>query len=1430
MRPRLIGSKLSLVLITLSSCVLALLPFNSPPTSPAHKRKLQRDAGESGPSDLKAVQARIDSSYGQLPLSFEPNVGQAESSVKFIARGIASTFLFTQREMVVEIFDRVLDLPSRPSDNSTRPVVPPKTTTLSMQLVGANPNSKIQGIAKLPGKTNYFRSSDRKQWKTGIDNFSRIEYTDVYPGVSLVYYGNRQKLEFDFVIKPQADPGRLRMRFDRTQAISLDPGGNLILRTDGRELSMGKPFVYQDIDRQRREINAGFKITSDRDVSFEVAEYDHNLPLVIDPVLSYSTYLGGNQGTGASSIAVDSFGNAYVAGATASTNFPTTAKAYRRLLVGSTEIFVTKFNSSGSAVLSSTYIGSGQVFGIAVDNSNQVYIAGLASGSFPTTLNAFQSAPGGGGDAFIAKIHTDPPVCTPGPGVNCSQALVYSSYLGGSSFDFAWSIAADSAGSAYIAGESASPNFPTTVGAFQTSYQGGSHDGFVTKVDTVGGGLVYSTYLGGNSIFLVNTGADKVTGITVDNSGNAYVAGLTDSSTFPTTADAYQTSCVNCSEHNPLNTAIYDAFVTKIDPTGSDLVYSTYLGGEMEDRARAIGIDSFGNVYVTGQTFSADFPTTPEVIGIGNSGIFKSSNAGRTWSATDPSPVGFIGDTVTALAIDPVDTSTIYAGVFSFNGPSGVFKTTDGGGNWQRINTGLGATNVRALAIAPTVPRSIYLGLDVAGVYKSTNDGESWFPINTGLTHPGIASLLVDPTNPLTVYAGGLSSGVSKSTDGGTTWSFPNGPGSNSLCLAFDPNQPSTLFAGRTNSVDRSTDAGDSWDYIGQGISDPVLAPTVNALVVNPTNPSILYAGTHRGIFKTSNGAATPWVTINNGLTSTDVRALAIDRLNPSTLYAGTANGIFKTTNGGATWKPANKGVFGTRIVSLALDPANPSIVYGGANGSSNIFVTSLNSTGSELRYSSYLGSGTVNSLSVDSGGNAYITGISPGGFPVTDDALQLNNVFDDAFISKVSPRGKDLLFSTYLGGNGMDIGGGVAVDNSGSIYVTGSTGSTNFPTTMGSFQMVRPSNNEHAFVSKLGLPITAHYDDYAVESNDALVVTGVGILGNDINTTPFGMTAQLLNGPGDGQLSLSSNGSFTYTPNQHFVGQDTFRYRAVASGIPSNIAEVNIVVSSQCSGSLDAATKAFPASGGTGSINVSIQAACRWTAVSNTPSVITLTSAASVDGSGTLTYVVAPNTSLTNRVGTVTVAGQTFTVYQGIPFNDVPTTHPFYSEIERLSARGITLGCGAGVYCPDLPVTREQMAAFLSRALAEFNPSTPAVQRFNDVPPSNPFYNFIDFVASLGITIGCSSDPPLYCPSQPVSREQMAAFIMRALHVFDPPQPQFQRFQDVPPANPFYAFIEELAVRGITLGCSANPPLYCPTQSVTRGQMAAFLVRAFDL
>ena len=464
----------------------------------------------------------------------------------------------------------------------------PRSTAavLRMKLVGTNAGAKVTGLEELPGKSNYIIGNDPKKWRTNVPNYGRVKYAQVYPDVDLVYYGNQRELEYDFVLAPGADPRQIELNFGGAKRLRLDADGNLIVSIAGGEVLEHKPVIYQDIGGMRRRVAGGYELRNSHTVGFKLAGYDDQRRLTIDPSLGYSTYLGGNNEDLGNGIALDSAGNAYVTGYTFSNDFPTTAGAFQTTLRGCRNAFVSKLNRSGSALVYSTYLG-GRDFddglGIALDSSGNAYVTGYTDSSdFPTTAGAFQTTFGGGSsDAFVSKLNRS------------GSALVYSTYLGGSSTDYGPGIAVDLAGNAYLTGITGSSDFPTTAGAFQTTF-GGGFNAYVSKLSSSGSALVYSPYLAGRN------GTDGGGGIALDSAGNAYVTGSTDSSDFPTTAGALQTTYGGGN----------DAFVSKLNSSGSALVYSTYLGGSNFDYGSGIALDAAGNAYVTGVTQSSNFPTT----------------------------------------------------------------------------------------------------------------------------------------------------------------------------------------------------------------------------------------------------------------------------------------------------------------------------------------------------------------------------------------------------------------------------------------------------------------------------------------------------------------------------------------------------------------------------------------------------------------------------------------------------------------------------------------------------------------------------------------------------------------------------------------------------------------------------------------------------
>jgi len=468
-----------------------------------------------------------------------------------------------------------------------------------MKLHNANPHVAVTGMDELAGKSNYFIGKDPAKWHANVPTYAKVRYEGIYSGIDLVYYGNQRQLEYDFIVAPGADPNRIAFDVRGTKRIRLAADGDLVFKMGNEEIRWHKPVVYQERDGAKQVIAAKYAIAVGNRVKFEIAKYDATRTLYIDPLI-YSTYFGGSSFDSGRAVAVDGSGNAFVTGLTFSPDFPVTSGAYQTAKSGDGDVFVSKFNPSGSALVYSTYLGgsgfqnggANNAAGIAVDGSGNAYITGTTfSTDFPTTPGAFQTACGGAncqfGDGFVSKLNPT------------GSALLFSSYLGGSSFNTSEGIAVDSAGNVYVTGSTSSIDFPITPGAFQTTYRGG----FVTKFNPTGSALIYSTFLGGTG--LDGLGRDRGFGIAVDNAGYAYITGLTGSKDFPTTPGAFQAVCdgggFGCS---------FNGFVTKLNPTGSDLIYSTYLGGTDIDWGASIAIDSSGNAYVTGTTYSRDFPIT----------------------------------------------------------------------------------------------------------------------------------------------------------------------------------------------------------------------------------------------------------------------------------------------------------------------------------------------------------------------------------------------------------------------------------------------------------------------------------------------------------------------------------------------------------------------------------------------------------------------------------------------------------------------------------------------------------------------------------------------------------------------------------------------------------------------------------------------------
>lgn len=1037
------------------------------------------------------TQKQWSRTYGKLPLRFEANQGQAAAPVKFLARGSGYTLTLAPDEMVWH-----LRQPARATSLQT-----PHPAALRMKLLGALPAPRVSGLEQLETRSNYLLGNDPRGWQTNLANFARVKYETVYPGIDLVFYGTERQLEYDFVVAPGADVRRIKLSFAGAQRLRLARNGDLLLRVPGGALRQRKPVAYQLINGQRKQIAARY-VVRQRVVRFQLGKYDRRQPLWIDPVLSYSTLFGGSGGDEGLSIAVDGNGNAYIVGATSSTDL----------------------------------LGASQ--------------------------SPLQNKPNGFVDAFVAKLNAD------------GSALSYVTYLGGKLNEFAYGVAVDEAGNAFLTGTTNSPDFPLR-NALQSTLKGVS-DGFVAKLSADGTRLIYATYLGGSN-------DENSCAITTDAAGNAYIAGNSTSADYPV---------VNAAQ-NALRSR---SFFVSTDGGSTWTARALPRGGDL----RKLVFD----------------PHNPAILYAAlETSIFKSTDHGLTWNATGINPPAQITDFV----IDPGDPQYLYIGTFN-----GLYRSVNGGATIAPVAGSIARSITSLLAVAP-LSATLYAASGNS-LYKSNSRGEFWNSVTGfGFSNSPTTAVVIDPTQITTIYAAQV--GVWKSLNEGLSWSFPFFQ-YQMYDLAIERVNPQTLYGimlfSPNGNLIKTTNGGGQW----LGLDFPSnVAPA--RVFTDPERSGVVYVTTRsHGLYKSTDGGTT-WAAINTGLATLPISTLAFEPANSTNLYAGTIGSadaiVSKLSADGSTllYSTYLGGDGGDTALSLAVDaagsayvagsteslnfpivPSNPggTVVQPRLGGGVDGFVAKLNPTGNVLSFSSYFGGSardTVNDLAVDNAGRIYLAGTTsstdfprvrplPGG--------QELRGFVDGFVARINANGTAFDYSTYLGGNARDEVRSIALDAAGNAHVCGVTASTDFPLAnalqtkngQGSsgddafYSKLRPDGTQLLVSTYLGGSISDQGRGIALDTSNNVYLTGVTTSAdfpthNPLRTQPAETEAFIVKLGQQADLALTIattinpvlvNNHLTYTLTVTNNGPDDALDVRFSDSLPSGLQDVQASTSQgTCSG-----------------------------------------------------------------------------------------------------------------------------------------------------------------------------------------------------------------------------------------------------------------------
>ncbi len=1010
--------------------------------------------------------------YGQLPLLFETNRGQVDARVNYVARGGGYTVFL------------------RPAEAVLRLQTADEAAALRMQLVGASATARARGLMRSATNITYLHGKT----KQAVENYERVAFEQVWPGIDVVYHGAQRQLEYDFELRAGANPKRIKLQLGGLSAPPrLNEAGELILNVAEREVRWHKPVAWQMIDGARCEIACEYQLEPSQQISFKLGDYDHGKPLVIDPALVYSTFLGGTGADSATGIAVDTAGNAYVCGTTSSLNFPVMNALQASKDSTTTDAYVAKLNAAGTALLYATYLGgsgSDTASAIAVDATGNAYVAGFTtSADFPRTAGALQNTLNGNGDGFVAKLNA------------AGNALAYATLLGGNGNDLVNGLAIDANGNTYLTGQTDSTNFPT-AGAV-TAKNG------TPLFKSVNSGAQWNASATGLA-------AGSLTALAQDPLTATTLYAISAQGFFKSTDNGGQWSFVGAPplvmNVRPLVTSFaIDAKTPSTIYLGTSVGMCKSVNGGQSFELKSTGMATGVNAVVVD-------PQTPATVYAGTSfGVFKTTNGGEAWALTS---TGLNATFTRRLVIDPSNAATLYAAT-----NRGVFKTTDRATNWGQLSLGQpGSPDILALAIDASAPNTLYAYNNFTGgtVYKTTDGGASW-NASSGLLETRIGNLTVR-TNAFGFAANGArvlaatSLGLFVSTDGGNNWTH-NTQGLTLAAVAgllLDRTNPATIYAATVPGPDAfATKLNASGNaliysrYLGSDNSD------IGRSIAVDTNGNAWLTGqtTLSNNFPTVN-ATQPNSGLNTDIFVTKVNASG-SALSFSTYLGGGSNDL----GYGIGLDGAGNAYVAGWTQSFDFPVVNALI--GSAPAGTNAVVAKFKADGSAVEYATYLG-GSRNdeafAVAVDAAGNAIITGntMSPD-FPLVAPLQGYNGVSpSDAFITRLSQDGKRVGFSTYLGGTNTEQSNAIALDAQGNVFVAGTTLSQDFPT----LNPLHPfRGGSDAFIAKLSpsadLALTMSASPAPVALNNNLTYTirvtnngelnATGVMLNDV--LPSGAT-----------------------------------------------------------------------------------------------------------------------------------------------------------------------------------------------------------------------------------------------------------------------------------------------------------------------------------